>query len=153
MLTAEVATERADFTLTGAQSFIKAGGLNITKDGDVTVAALQITGTGATPTLGDIDAFWNGTNTAAGTSTGGRVTLGRLGSGTGTAGRQVKVTFGTAYANTPNIAITPRHSGSVGNAYTFHLGGVTTTYFEIYLQVAPTTTGDDTLNFNWVVIG
>lgn len=113
----------------------------------------QTIGDGSTCTLSNIDAFWNGTNTAYGTSTGGKATLGRLGSGTGTAGRQVTVTFPVAYSTAPYIAITPNHSGSIGNAYTAHLGLVTTTAFDIYMQVAPTTTGDDTLSFTWVVIG
>lgn len=118
-----------------------------------TPAHAQTYGGGTAPTLSNIDAFWNGSNSVAGTSTGGTVTLGRIGSGTGTAGRQVTVTFGEAYSTVPHITLTPKHTGSVGNAYTYHLGEVTSGLFAIYLQAAPTAAADVTLGFTWVVIG
>lgn len=93
-------------TLTGTQNFIKAGGLEVKKNGEVTVKAIKITGDGPTPTLGSVHVFWNGTNTIAGTDTSGRVDLTRDTVGTSSTGVQFRVTFAAAYATTPHVLLT-----------------------------------------------
>lgn len=151
--TALPATNFIDFTATGASPFIKHPGCELLANGNATFAAVKISGQGSACTLTNIDAFWTGSTTAIGTALGGMVTLGRIGSGTGTAGRQVTVSFPTAYTTAPYIVIAPKHTGSMGGASSFHLGLVTTTGFAIHLTTAPTTTADDALSFMWVVVG
>lgn len=128
--TALPSTNYLDFTATTTALFMKAGGIEVKANGEVTVSALKILGSGSTPMLGSVHAFWNGTNAIVGTDTSGRVDLERTTVGTSSTGVQFRVTFATAYATAPHVLLTALSSTSGANVQPITVTP-TATYFEV----------------------
>ena len=123
----------------------------------------HLLGGGGTPTLSDISAFWNGTNSITGRDSAGRITLNKTTTASSSASPQCKVTFTTAYASAPFVALTanstdptPEQMGGYGFVSQIVASTVTTTHFIVTFRarlpgVGVTTA--ETVTIDYVVVG